>query len=147
MNSMTDMKFRVRANSESATKTVVKARKFEIVVDEPTELGGTDTGANPVELLLAAYAGCLNVVGHMVAGEMEMNLTSIKIDLVGNLDPAKLFGQETEERAGYKTIKVTMKPETDASEETINAWLSQVKERCPVGDNLKNITNVEIIVK
>jgi len=144
---MTDMKFRVRANSESATKTVVKARKFEITVDEPTELGGTDTGANPVELLLAAYAGCLNVVGHMVAGEMQMNLTSIKIDLVGNLNPAKLFGQETEERAGYKAIKVTMKPETDASEETIGAWLLQVKERCPVGDNLKNMTEVEIIVK
>jgi len=144
---MADMNFRVKAHSESATKTVVKARQFEIVVDEPADLGGTDAGANPVELVLAAYAGCLNVVGHMIAGEMKMNLSSLKINLVGSLNPAKLFGQETEDRAGYKAIKVKMKPETDASEETIALWLSQVKERCPVGDNLKNVTEVEIITK
>ena len=30
---MADMNFRVKAHSESATKTVVKARQFEIVVD------------------------------------------------------------------------------------------------------------------
>lgn len=144
---MTEMKFGVKATAESATKTIVKVRKFEIVVDEPTELGGTDTGANPVELVLAAYSGCLNVVGHMIASEMDMNLTALKIDLVGELNPAKLFGEKTEERAGYKEIKVVMKPETDANEETINAWISQVKERCPVGDNLKNMTNIEIITK
>jgi len=78
---------------------------------------------------------------------MKMNLSSLKINLVGSLNPAKLFGQETEDRAGYKAIKVKMKPETDASEETIALWLSQVKERCPVGDNLKNVTEVEIITK
>lgn len=144
---MADMNFRVKAHSESASKTIVKARKFEIIVDEPADLGGTDAGANPVELVLAAYAGCLNVVAHMVAGEMKMNLTSLKINLIGSLNPAKLFGQETEDRAGYKSIKVTIKPETDANEETIGLWLSQLKERCPVGDNLKNMTEVEITTK
>jgi len=144
---MADLKFRIKARSENATKTIVKARNFEIIVDEPEDLGGTNAGANPVELVLAAYSGCLNVMAHIVAGEMNMNLNSVKIDMVGNLNPDKLFGKPTEDRAGYKGIKVTIKPDTDADTETINTWISQVKERCPVGDNLKNNTDIEILVK
>lgn len=39
---MADLKFRVKAYSENPTKTIVKARGFELVVDEPADLGGTD---------------------------------------------------------------------------------------------------------
>ena len=51
------MKFRAKAESLSPTKTVVKARGFDIIIDEPTEMGGTNEGANPVEYILASYAG------------------------------------------------------------------------------------------
>jgi hypothetical protein len=33
-------------------------------------LGGSDVGANPVEYVLAALAGCLNVVGHSWRAEL-----------------------------------------------------------------------------
>ncbi|MFA8436006.1 MAG: OsmC family protein [Marinifilaceae bacterium] len=144
---MTDLKFRVKAQSANATKTVVKARNFEIVVDEPADLGGTNEGANPVEFVLAAYCGCLNVMAHVIASEMKIELKGLKIDMVGDLNPAKLFGQDTEDRAGYKEIKVKLKPDCDADEDTLKKWMQQVLERCPVGDNLKNITPVSVELK
>lgn len=141
---MADLKFRVSAHSESAAKTVVKARNFEIIIDEPTDLGGTNHGPNPVEYLLAALAGCLNVMSHVVANEMKMNLKGVKIELSGDLNPARLFGQSFEERAGYKQINVVLKPDTDADEATLEKWLKEVESRCPVSDNLANITPVSI---
>ncbi len=39
---MADLKFRVKAHSENATKTIVKARGFELIIDEPQDLGGTN---------------------------------------------------------------------------------------------------------
>lgn len=42
-------RFAVSAESKNETKTVVEARDFEFVVDEPTSLGGTNDGPNPVE--------------------------------------------------------------------------------------------------
>ena len=36
-----------------------KARQFELTVDEPEVLGGTDQGPNPVELVLAALASAM----------------------------------------------------------------------------------------
>jgi len=139
---MTDLKFRIKACSENATKTVVKARGFELIVDEPVDLGGTDEGANPVEFLLAAYAGCINVMAHVIAKEMGIKLNGIKIDLSGNLNPAKLFGQETDDRAGYKQIKANIKADTDANKDQIEILKQSIIDRCPVGDNIKNTTEV-----
>ncbi|MFW5645389.1 MAG: OsmC family protein, partial [Bacteroidota bacterium] len=90
---MSDLRFKINAQSASAAKTIVKARNFEIIVDEPEALGGTDVAPNPVEYVLAAFAGCLNVMGHLVAKEMGFELKNLKIDIEGNLNPAKLFGK------------------------------------------------------
>ena len=131
------MRFRVKAHSENPTKTVVKARNFEIIIDEPQELGGTDSGANPVEYVLAAFAGCLNVMAHVIAKEMNFELRGVEIDLSGDLNPARLFGMSFEERAGYKQIQVRIKPDCDADAES----------RCPVSDNLQHPTPVKIDLK
>lgn len=144
---MSDLRFRVKAKSANPTKTIVKARNFELVIDEPEDLGGTNQGANPVEFLLAAYAGCLNVMAHVVAGEMGVEIRGVEIDLVGTLNPARLFGKSFDERAGYKEIKVTMKPDWSADEATTQKWLAAILDRCPVGDNLKNTTEIEVQVR
>ncbi len=144
---MADMRFRVKAHSESAAKTIVKARDFSIVVDEPADLGGSDTGPNPVEYMLAAFAGCLNVMAHLIASEMKFELRGVEIDLYGDLNPARLFGQSNQERAGYKQIDVKIKPDCDADEDTLKKWLEQIEDRCPVSDNIQNITPVKISLK
>lgn len=141
---MSDSTFRVKAVSATAAKTIIKARNFEIIVDEPENLGGTNTAANPVEYVLAAFAGCLNVMGHLIAGEMGFELRGLKIDISGNLNPAKLFGQSYEDRAGYKGISVKLTPDCDADETTLNEWLQTVENRCPVSDNLQNTTPVKV---
>lgn len=141
---MNDLKFKINAQSESAAKTIVKARNFEIVVDEPEALGGTDVAPNPVEYVLAAFAGCLNVMGHLVAKEMGFELKNLKIEMEGNLNPARLFGKSDEERAGYKNIVVKLIPETEADESILEKWLHEVELRCPVSDNLQNITPVSV---
>ncbi|MBS3933859.1 MAG: OsmC family protein [Truepera sp.] len=140
------LKFNAKARSGSgnSTKTVVEAREFTIVVDEPPSLGGNDEGANPVEYVLAALAGCLNVVGHVVAKEMGFELKSLRLELEGDLDPARFLGAHTEQRAGYQAIRVSLHPETDASAAVLAEWLAAVKRRCPVSDNLANPTPVAI---
>ncbi|NTV18370.1 MAG: OsmC family protein [Bacteroidales bacterium] len=144
---MADSRFRVKAHSENQAKTIVKARQFEIVVDEPAELGGTDTGANPVEYVLAAFAGCINVMAHVIAKEMNFELRGVKIDISGDLNPARLFGLSYEDRAGYKQIEVRIKPDCDADAETLKKWKEAIENRCPVSDNLQNPTPVKIEVK
>jgi len=144
---MSDLKFRVRAHSENQTKTIVKARGFEMVIDEPSDLGGTNEGANPVEYELAAFCGCINVMAHVVAGEMGFELRGVKINMEGNLNPDRIFGKSLEERAGYKKIQVELIPDCDASPEVLSKWLKAVETRCPVSDNIKNETPISVTIK
>jgi uncharacterized OsmC-like protein len=143
----TDLKFRIKAHSENPTKVIVKARGFEMIVDEPEDLGGTNAAANPVEYMLAALSGCLNVMGHVVASELGFELRALKIDISGNLNPNRLFGKSFDERAGYKAIEVILKPDCDASPEVLAKWLSAVEDRCPVSDNIMHATPVTIRIK
>ena len=137
---MSDLTFSVQGASASAAKFVGKTRQFRLIVDEPTDLGGTDEHANPVEYLLAGLAGCINVVGHLVAKELGFSIQKLHIEVTGNINPNKLFGVSDAERAGFKEIELKLVPETNASIETLAEWLRIVQERCPVKDNLANST-------
>ncbi|MFD1564535.1 OsmC family protein [Haloarchaeobius amylolyticus] len=140
-------RFAVSAASESETKTVVKARDFEFVVDEPSALGGTNAGPNPVEYLIGAWAGCLNVVVHTVAEERGIDLENVELEIQGTLDPRKFLGAAEDVRAGYQELDVTISVESDAGQDALDALSETVEERCPVGDNIGNPTPTDVSIE
>ncbi|MCX7819052.1 MAG: OsmC family protein [Kiritimatiellae bacterium] len=144
---MPELTFAVQGASESPTRTRVRARQFELLVDEPAELGGSDRGPNPVEHVLAGLAGCLNVVAHVVAKEMGIHIRSLGISVSGVLDPARFLGEPTEARAGFREIRVKLGVVSDASAAALDRWLEAVRRRCPVSDNLANTTPVRVEVE
>lgn len=144
---MSDLTFSVQGHSASHAKFIAKTRQFKLIVDEPEGLGGTDENANPVEYILAGLAGCINVVGHLVAKELGFSIQKLHIEVTGDINPDKLFGVSNTERAGFKAIDLKLIPETDASIDTLAEWLRIVQERCPVKDNLTNITPVKVSVE
>ncbi len=144
---MGEIIFKIEAKSESATKTRVKARNFELIIDEPESLGGTDKGANPVEYLLASYAGCLSVVAHITAQEKGIILNDLQINITGNINPERFLGKSKKERAGFKKINVEITSNSNISEQEKDEWIREIIERCPVGDNLKNTSEVNINIK
>jgi uncharacterized OsmC-like protein len=140
-------KFSVHAESENPTKVKIKSGKFTMIVDEPANLGGTDDGASPVEYVLAALAGCLNVVGNMVAKEMGFEIRSLSFDVEGEMNPAGFMGKAKDVRPGYQEIVAKVNVDSDADEETLNKWLEVIESRCPVSDNLSNATPLKIRLK
>lgn len=141
---MSDLNFYVKGVSETPTKFIAEARNFQIIVDEPPTLGGADHGPNPVEYLLASYAGCLNVMGHLIAQELGFSIDKLEIEVSGNLNPARLFGTSFTERAGFKQIVIKLKPQTNADRTLLEKWLEEVENRCPVNDNLSQPTPIAI---
>ncbi len=141
-----NVKYRVRATNEDGAKTVVKAKKFEMVIDEPANLGGTNEGPNPLEYLLAALCGCLSVSGRLVAKEMGFTLRSMEWTLVGELDPGKFMGTSSNNRSGYETISVQCTADADTDEETLAKWADAIEDRCPVSDNIQHATSIHIDV-
>jgi uncharacterized OsmC-like protein len=135
--------FSIQGSSVTSTLYKGTSRQFTFLVDEPNELGGEDLAANPVEYLLAAYAGCINVVINLIAKELDVQLNSIKINIDGDLDAARLLGHSTKERAGFQSLNVHIDFETSAPQERIDLLFNSLKQRCPVSDNLSNTTPIQ----
>jgi uncharacterized OsmC-like protein len=138
--------FSVTAQNENPTKTSVEAREFEMTVDEPENIGGTNEGPNPLEYLIGGQAGCLSATGHQVADDMGLDLDGVEIEIAGEFDPAKFMGESTDDRAGFHDVTVTIEADTDADDETLQQWAEQTEERCPVTDNVQNSTPMDMSV-
>jgi uncharacterized OsmC-like protein len=137
-----DLNFKIIGKKIGDTKYQGYARNFELVVDEPEMLGGEDSAANPVEYLLAGYAGCLNVVFGIVAKELNIEIKSLKINIDGDINPERFLGVSDEERAGFKALNVDVHLETNSDKATEAILIQLVKDRCPVNDNLSNPTPI-----
>src|SRR5690606_1175513 len=137
------IKFSVVSESNSPAKTTIQTRGFQLVVDEPESLGGTNTAPNPVEYILAGYAGCINVVAHVIAKELAFTPTDLSIAIEGEINPNRLLGRDFTERAGYKGLQVKVQTSAPLSQALKNQWLREIENRCPVNDNLSNPTPID----
>lgn len=136
----------VEAERESPTRATVEARDFELVIDEPEEMGGANEGANPLEYLLAGQAGCLNVTATQVANDMGLDLDTLEIEIEGDFDVAAFETEQPDERTAVQNIDVALAAEADVDDQTLQEWAERVEERCPVSDNIKNETEVDLSV-
>jgi uncharacterized OsmC-like protein len=141
---MSEVEIRVRAKSEASMRLEAKSRQFTVVVDEPERAGGADEGPHPLEYLLASLCGCLNVLGQMVAKEMNIALSTLEFTATGTLDPGMFLGRSNANRAGFAAIDVAVDVASDAEESTLDEWLQRVEARCPVSDNLQSPTPVTV---
>lgn len=136
----------VHAESETPTRMKIKSGKFEMIIDEPTHMGGTDLGPSPIQVLLMSLAGCLNVTGHEIARQKGMKLNGMKIKIDGTMNPCNFMGCSFDERAGFQTINVSVKADFEnESPENIENWLKETEARCPVTDNIKDSTKINVI--
>lgn len=88
-------------------------------VDEPPELGGQDSAANPVELVLAALGTCQEIMYVSYASVMDIKLDSVEVNVRGYLDLRGLFGMDETVPAGYKKIAFDTSISSDASDESL----------------------------
>ena len=109
----------LRGVAEGALATSVSVGVHSIRLDEPLDLGGTDTGATPTEVLLAALGGCESITLRMYAARKGWPLTDARIRLHGStVDGAFVIRRE-----------VTLDGPLDPDQ---RARLLDIVNRCPV---------------
>jgi putative redox protein len=124
-----------------------KLRTFELMVDQPPALAGTDQGPNPVELILAALGTSQEITYRCYAEKMGIQLNSVSVTVKGSIDLRGFFAVDDSVRPGYKRIESEVKLDTPASPEEVAKLVEAVERHCPVLDILTNGTPVASKVK
>lgn len=115
-----------------------KARKFKVTMDEPKELGGTDTGMNPVEAVLCALGACQTIVAFAFAEAKGFKLDGFHVELEGDLDPDGFLGVNPNVRNGFQEVRFSMHFKTKESQAKCEEFAKFIEKTCPVGDCLAN---------
>lgn len=125
-------KYKVTA-TKTTTGMQVSAgtRGFEITFDEP---GSTDTGMNPVEILLASFGACQAITASALAKKRNFDLRAFWVTVEGELDREEVAdGQKVRK---YTEIHYQPHLRSDESDEDIKKFLADVAAKCPVENTL-----------
>jgi putative redox protein len=134
----------VEAKLGEKFKIEVKAGDHVMYIDQPKAGGGTDAGATPLEYLFASLAGCFGTVARIVAIQKRIKLNGMGIKVEGDVDLETLLGKSKENRAGFTGIRIIINIDADMSKDEKQAFIHEVESRCPVSDNIANITPLTI---
>ena len=144
-------KARVKVSADShlveAFRSHVKTRGFEVIVDQPPNMGSTDQGPRPSELLLAALAACHEVTYRLYADALEIDLQDIAVSVTGVSDARGFFNVDDNVAAGFSEIYGEIKITSDASDKDIARLQQQVNRHCPVLDDLRKPLPVKLEIK
>ena len=116
------------AGAEDESRT----EPFVFTNGEPPVLLGNNEGANPVEFLLHALAGCVTTTTVLHAAARGINICKLSTELVGNIDVQGLLALDDSVPVGYESITIRMDIEADASDEEIDDLIAFAKVHSPV---------------
>lgn len=132
---MPEVTYRVKARKGRDEFVKVTARNHTITIDEPIEKGGTDTGMNPVEMLLGSIAACLTLTISIYAEAMGVQVDDIQVEAEGDLNSAGMKGS-ARVRPGFYKIRPHISVKTDAAPEIFQQVIDLAVLRCPVEDSI-----------
>jgi putative redox protein len=125
-------------------RSETKIRQFSVIVDEPPDLGGTDTGPNPVELVLAALATCQEITYRAYATALGIPLESVSVRLEGTLDLRGFFAVKDDVRAGFNDVRGVVNLKSSAPAADLAKLKDVVDAHCPVLDILRAPVPVDL---
>lgn len=117
---------------------------FVFQKDEPPVLLGTDVGANPVEYVLAALAGCLTTSLVYHAAAKGIQIEEVESTYEGDLDLHGFLGMDEQVRNGYENLRISFKVKGDAPEEQLQELVELAQKRSPVFDIVTNKVPVTV---
>jgi uncharacterized OsmC-like protein len=121
-----------------------RATAWEFVNGEPPVLLGHNEGANPVEFLLHALAGCVTTTTVLHAAARGIEIRRLSTELEGDLDLQGFLGLDPNVAAGYQGIRIRMHVEAECSDEELDDLLAFVRDHSPVCSTIRHPVPVAI---
>lgn len=109
-----------------------RTESWEFTNGEPPVLLGDNEGANPVEFLLHALAGCVTTTTVLHAAARGIQIEKLSTELVGTIDVQGLLALDDSVPVGYEQIQINMDITADCSDEELDDLIMFARDHSPV---------------
>jgi putative redox protein len=123
----------VAARWEGGYRCTVKIREFEVRVDEPVTSGGTGTGVQPTELLLASLASCFTLAIAHVAMKRGVTIADLSAVATGEYD-------------GPRFARIIVRVESTHPEDELADLAQRAMRVCYVSNTLSGGPEIEYLI-
>ena len=124
-----------KARWTGGMRAVVSAGRFELVADEPPEAGGTDSGPQPTELLLASIASCFTLAMAYWAKRREIVLEELEVDATSHYEGPR-----------FDSFRIVVRARSPRGEEMAEL-IKAAKKVCYVTRRLESSTEIAIVAE
>ncbi len=118
---------------------------WEFTNGEPPVLLGNNEGANPVEFLLHALAGCVTTTFVLHAMARGIRIREMSTELEGDIDLHGLLGMNEEVSPGYREIRVRINVQADCSDEALDDLIAYAQAHSPVCNTICRPVPVKVV--
>jgi len=117
-------------------KCSMDTKPFELIIDAPGGLDGTNEGPSPLLVILASIGACIVAITRFWAKIMDIEIVELKVFSRGHINLGAIFGLDDSKLAGYDKLEPIIRIKANASDEKINELMDKVLSHCPVITNL-----------
>ncbi len=115
-------------------RATVDAGGFPVVADEPESAGGTGTGPQPTELLLASIASCFTLALAYSAAKRDVPLEGLRVDVTGRYDGPR-----------FDAFRITVRADQPRGPD-LDKLITAAKRVCYVTRTLASPPEIEFVV-
>lgn len=131
MKMKTVVTIKADANCPSHSRSDIAIRDLSLTIDEPEARGGTNQGATPTEVALAALTGCTNVIAHKCAVKLGINIGHLKITTACEFDRRGVTLTE-EIDVPFTSISLNVTSDTAVAQADLDRLAIDVAKFCPL---------------
>jgi putative redox protein len=138
---MTDNPGATVESVDGAYAQAIRARLHQWAAGEPTDIGGTDSGPTPYELLLSALGACTSITLEMYAARKGWPLEKVHV----TLEHSKEVRAGENEGKPVDMIDRVVRLDGPLNDEQ-RAKLIEIAEKCPVHRTLTNQISINTLL-
>lgn len=117
------------ARTAQGYRTEVRAKGFNLLVDEPEHLGGTNSGPNPFDYVAIALAACKSLTLRMYADRKALPVNAVTVSVRHSRRPKADDASESPQK--LDTFDTVLEIDGNIDEKTRNRML-EISARCPI---------------
>jgi uncharacterized OsmC-like protein len=81
-------------------------------------------------------------LGKIISDQEQLHIRGIKVLVEGKINKEYLLGKTREGRTGFEEIQCFVTVDADMTEVEKAAFVHEIERRCPVADNISNVTTL-----